>query len=165
MWEALVLLFGVFAGTFGGVVSAAAVMAISPNEDNPDRDASSSVAEYVSNVARLNVFRRVDNRGPLRVRLRLYAVAFVFARIMIEKAQSLPAHASSSGHGRSTWLISYCFVIYIVEIGYLSQRYNMRLSVRQHCSRRRAIHRPMWARQSPGRGRLPSIQEGLQVGR
>jgi hypothetical protein len=50
MWEALVLLFGVFAGTFGGVVSAAAVMAISPNEDNPDRDASSNVADYMSKM-------------------------------------------------------------------------------------------------------------------
>jgi hypothetical protein len=50
MWEALVLLFGVFAGTFGGVVSAAAVMAISPNEDNPDRHASSNVADYMSKM-------------------------------------------------------------------------------------------------------------------
>jgi uncharacterized membrane protein YedE/YeeE len=59
-WEALVLLFGGFAVTFGGVVSAAAVMAVSTNDDDPDRglglrpsDAPArSAAEFLSHGAR-----------------------------------------------------------------------------------------------------------------
>ena len=67
-WEALVLLFGGFAVTFGGVVSAAAVMAISTNNDNPGRGPGlrSSDASARSVVGSIYAFLGDSRSSPMR---------------------------------------------------------------------------------------------------